>query len=86
MMETGFTVTSVTPVDPPSKTEGGDWHCYTIRQGKNTMRGYRRGNLRAVTAAAEAIAVQLNERRFGKRARVQLVMTSEKSSQKNKRS
>jgi len=50
------------------------------------MRGFRRGDLRAVTAAAEAIAEQLNERRFGKRARVQLVMTSEKTSRKDKRS
>jgi cell envelope opacity-associated protein A len=86
MIESGFTVTSVTPVDPPSKSEGSDWHCYTICQGKNTMRGFRRGDLRDVTAAAEAIAEQLNERRFGKRARVQLVMTSEKTSRKDKRS
>ncbi len=47
--------------------DGYDWHCYVIVQGINTIHGYRQGNLRAVT---------LNERRLGKRGRVNLVPTA----------
>jgi len=52
--------------------EGSGWHCYEIAQGPNIIRGYRQGNLRVVTEAAEEIVTQLNERRLGKNARAQL--------------
>lgn len=80
MIEQDFEVTSVLPMEPPQDSAGSEWHCYVITQGHNTIRGYREGNLRSVTKAAETIVAQLNERRMGKRARAQLVIATEKKS------
>ncbi len=55
---------------------GTDWHCYIIEQGKNTIRGYKQGSLKVVTKSVEEIVMQLNERRFGKRGRVHLDMST----------
>lgn len=78
MIDQDFEVTSVLPIDPPADSEGNEWHAYTITQGTNTIRGYRQGGLNSVTQAAEVIVAQLNERRFGKRGRSQLVIPSSK--------
>jgi hypothetical protein len=45
-------------------------------QGKNTIRGYQRGNIQTVRRAVEEIVVRLNERRYGKSGRVHLTMSS----------
>ena len=74
MIEEDFEVVSVCPAEPPHDVEGSDWHCYTIVQGTNTIRGYRKGSLGAVTRAVEENVDRLNERRTGKRGRVHLVM------------
>jgi hypothetical protein len=78
MIDQQFEITSVLPMEPPADSAGSEWHCYTITQGDNTIRGYREGNLGSVTRAAELIVAQLNERRMGKRARAQLVIATSK--------
>lgn len=80
MIENDFQVSSVKPMEPPSGSESSEWHSYVIVQGSNTIRGFREGNLKTVTSAAEAIVAQLNERRMGKRARAQLVIAKTKKS------
>lgn len=65
-------------MEPPSESDASEWHSYVIVQGPNTIRGFREGNLRTVTQAAELIVTQLNERRMGKRARAQLVIAKSK--------
>jgi hypothetical protein len=76
MIGEDFEIVSVEPADPPSGMAGGGWHCYTIEQGENTIRGYRQGNLKSVTRSVEEIVARLNERRYGKRGRVHLDMSS----------
>ena len=80
MIEHDFEITSVSPMDPPNDAVSSEWHSYVITQGDNTIRGYREGNLKTVTSAAELIVTQLNERRMGKRARAQLVIATNKKS------
>lgn len=80
MMDNDFQISSVQPMDPPSGAQASEWHSYVIVQGSNTIRGFREGNLKSVTQAAEAIVAQLNERRMGKRARAQLVIAKSKNS------
>jgi hypothetical protein len=55
---------------------GTGWHRYIIVQGNNTIRGYQRGDIKAVTRAVEEIVVRLNERRYGKSGRVHLTMSA----------
>ena len=55
---------------------------YVIAQGANRIEGHRQGKLKAVTQAVEEIVAQLNERRLGKRGRVNLVPTPKKTAQK----
>ena len=69
-----YEIVSVQKAQPPHGVEGTDWHRYIIVQGTNTIQGYRQGNLGAVTRAVKEIVAQLNERRIGKRGRVNLVM------------
>jgi hypothetical protein len=78
----GYEIVSVRPAEPPAGTEGADWHLYVIAQGANRIEGHRQGKLKAVTQAVEEIVAQLNERRLGKRGRVNLVPTPKKTAQK----
>ena len=73
-----YEIVSVQRAEPPPGLEGSDWYRYVITQGDNTINGCRQGNLKAVTMAVEEIVVQLNERRLGKRGRVNLVPTPKK--------
>ncbi len=70
-----YEIVSVEPTDPPGDLGGTRWHCYTIVQGDNEIRGYQQGNIKAVRRAVEEIVVRLNERRYGKGGRVHLTMT-----------
>jgi hypothetical protein len=70
-----FEIVSVERTKPPRGVEGSDWYRYIIVQGTNTIYGYRQGQLEAVKSAVDGIVAQLNERRTGKRGRVQLVTT-----------
>jgi len=66
-----YSIESIKPVDPPTGAEGDDWHQYVIVQGTNRISGYRQGNLESVRQSTEENIELLNERQFGKRARVQ---------------
>ena len=74
-----YEIVSVQPADAPKGTEGNDWHRYEIVQGKNSIEGHRQGKLKVVTKAVEEIVALMNERRSGKRGRVNLVPTPKKS-------
>jgi len=84
LIEEDYEIVSVEPTDPPTDMGGTDWYCYIIEQGNNTIRGYQKGSLRAVTKSVEEIVVQLNERRFGKRGRVHLDMSNRAKKTKGK--
>lgn len=71
-----YKILSVKPTDPPAGAGGTGWHCYIIQQGRNSIRGYQRGNIQLVTQAVEEIVVRLNERRYGRMGRVHLVTLS----------
>jgi hypothetical protein len=71
-----YEIVSVEPTDPPADTAGTGWHCYTIQQGRNTIRGYQQGNIEGVTEAVGEIVDRLNARRYGNIGRVHLVMSS----------
>ena len=77
MNEEDYEIVSVEPTDPPRDMVGTGWHRYVIAQGDNTIRGYQRGNIKAVRRAVEEIVVRLNERRYGKSGRVHLNMSSQ---------
>ena len=74
-----YEIVSVEKTDPPPGTEGSDWYHYVIAQGPNIIRGYRQGALSAVKSAVAEVVDQLNQRRFGKRARVNLVTIQKKT-------
>jgi hypothetical protein len=80
----GYEIISIEPSDAPADTEGADWHCYVIAQGRNEIRGFRQGKRNAVTVDVEEIVARLNERRTGKRSRVHLVMPKGKKAAEKK--
>ena len=75
LADEGYKVLSIKPSDPPADMEGSDWHHYVIGLGESRVRGYQRGNLKAVTQSVQEIVARMNERRFGKRGRVHLDMS-----------
>lgn len=75
-----YRVQSIAPAKPPIGAEGGSWFHYVIVQGDNLINGYRQGSLESVTHEIEENVELLNERRVGKRGRVQLVATNSSSS------
>lgn len=70
-----YKIQSIVPTKPPDGAEGSSWFHYVIVQGDNLINGYRQGSLESVTHAIEENVELLNERRLGKRGRVQLVAT-----------
>jgi hypothetical protein len=56
----------------PAGAGGDNWCRYTIEQGPNTITGYRQGSPRTVKKAVADIIIDLNERRAGRRGRVNL--------------
>lgn len=77
-----YEIVSIQRTEPPGDGKGSNWYRYKIVQGTNTILGYRRGGLKSVTRAVEEIVDQLNERRNGKRGRVQLVTVNKKNPDK----
>ncbi len=69
-----YEIVSVQGAESPRGAEGSDWHRYVIAQGSNTINGWRKGNLEAVTRAVEEFVAQLNERQLGKHGRVNIVL------------
>ena len=82
--EEDYEIVSVEPTAPPGNMVGTGWHRYIIMQGKNTIRGYQRGDIKAVRQAVEEIVARLNERRYGKKGRVHLTMSSPAKKAKHK--
>lgn len=67
VLETPFRVDSISPVAPPSGTQG-DWYRYVIMQGPNAdnaITGMRAGSLNEINRHLAEMVDQLNER-FGK--------------------
>ena len=77
-----YEIISIQRAEPPRGAEGSNWHHYVIVHGVNTINGYQQGNLKDVTMAVEEIVAQLNERRLGKRGRVNLVPTPKRKTHK----
>jgi hypothetical protein len=76
-----YEMVSVRRAEPPTGTEGANWHRYVIAfGGTNSIEGCRQGNLKVVTGAVEEIVARLNERHKGKHGRVHLVPTPKKAS------
>ncbi len=74
-MEQPYEIVLVQRAEPPPGVEGSNWHKYVIAyEGRNTTHGCRQGGLKAVTSAVEEIVANLNERHFGKRGRVHMVL------------
>ena len=63
-----YEIESVRRSEAPVGAEGSAWCRYVITQGKNRIRGYRQGTLKAVTVEVKEIVKQLNERQSGKRS------------------
>ena len=70
-----YRIQSIVPAKPPIGAVGASWFHYVIAQGDNLINGYRQGSLESVTLAIEENVELLNERRLGKRGRVQTVPT-----------
>lgn len=77
-----YEIVLVKKTEPPPNVEGSDWYRYEISQGSNIIHGCRAGSLGAVTTAVEEMVEQLNERRLGKRGRVNLVPTPKRNPEK----
>ena len=73
-----YEIVSIQRAERPPNGEGDDWYGYEIVQGSHTIHGRRQGKLQAVTLAVEEIVAQLNDRRYGKRGRVQITSTPKK--------
>ncbi len=80
-LENPYTLISVRRAGVPVGADGSDWHQYVIRQGDNEIRGFRQGTALAVTAVAEQMVTDLNERRSHKPGRRQIVLRGRKPRQ-----
>ena len=58
-----YRLLSIRASSAPRDSAGRDWLEYCIGQGNNVIKGYRRGELKAVRADVEKIVIALNERR-----------------------
>jgi hypothetical protein len=72
LADDAYRLAGIFPTAAPGDNVGRDWLTYRIAQGTNMITGYRRGDLRSVTAEIERIVSGLNERRIVKRGRVDL--------------
>jgi hypothetical protein len=73
VLKEAYQLVSIGRIAAPAGAEGSDWYRYVIGQGSNKIEGFRRGERAAVETAVDDIVVQLNERRAGRRGRVNLV-------------
>jgi hypothetical protein len=80
-LENPYRLISVQCVGVPAGADGPNWHQYVIRQGENEIRGFRQGTALAVTAVAEQMVTDLNERRSHKPGRRQIVLRGRKPRQ-----
>jgi hypothetical protein len=79
IMAQPYEVVSISRATTPEGGQGADWYDYEIALGNHTINGCRQGSLKSVTSDVNEIVIQMNERRFGKRGRVNLVPTPKKT-------
>ena len=75
-----YRIQSIVSTKPPKGAEGSSWFHYVIVQGDNLINGYLQGSLESVTHTIEENVELLNERRLGKRGRLQTVPTKKSTS------
>jgi hypothetical protein len=63
-----YEIKSIERSEPPVDVEGSVWCRYVIKQGDNTIRGYRQGPLKTVRGEIKELVEQLNDRRSSKRS------------------
>lgn len=63
-----YEIESIQRAEAPVGAEGSAWCCYVIKQGDNTIRGYRQGSVKTVTVEIRELVKQMNDRRSGKRS------------------
>lgn len=63
-----YEIESIQRAEAPVGAEGSAWCRYVIKQGDNTIRGYRQGSVKTVTVEIRELVKQMNDRRSGKRS------------------
>ena len=76
VLETPYTLASVTRVASPVADDTRDWHSYVIVQGTNRIVGHRPGSAHSVRLAAEELVLRLNERRSFRPGRKNLIIST----------
>ena len=67
---------------PPQDGMGGPWFRYEITQGDNVISGLRQGSRTAVTRQLKETVAALNERRSGRRGRVNLTPVASRTTRR----
>jgi hypothetical protein len=78
LLETPYTLDSITRTASPIADDTRDWHSYVIAQGTNRIVGHRPGTEENVRLAAEQLVARLNERRNFRTGRNSLILASGK--------
>ena len=77
-----YEIVSVLRAEAMGDPEGPNWYSYVISyEGKDSIHGYRQGDIEDVTIAVEEIVTLLNERHFGhfrKLGRAHVALTPKK--------
>jgi len=77
-----YEIVSVQRAESMGDPEGLNWYSYVISyEGKDSIHGYRQGEIETVTMAVEEIVTLLNERHFGhfrKLGRAHVALTPKK--------
>jgi hypothetical protein len=79
-----YEIVSIRSVPAPTGMSGANWHRYEIKQGDNTIVGYRAGRSESVTLSLESIVLRLNERRKNSRGKVHVLLRSHSGAAKSK--
>jgi hypothetical protein len=78
LLETPYTLDSITRTASPIADDTRDWHSYVIAQGTNRIVGHRPGTEENVRLAAEQLVARLNERRNFRTGRNSLILATGK--------
>ena len=76
ILETPYTLDSITRASSPIANDTRDWHTYVIAHGDNKIVGHRPGSAEHVRRAAEDLVLRLNERRSFYGGRKHLMLAS----------
>ena len=78
ILETPYTLSSITRTASPIADDTRDWHSYVIAQGTNRIVGHSPGTEENVRLAAERLVTRLNERRNFRTGRNSVILGSGK--------